>query len=228
MIPKLYTHLDFRIDMSAERALMFVHMGMDVENQWEKAVQMLGGMSNLEVALVWRRFSELVPMDDFKMHSEYKCLFKRAVREAEGRNGAGGGGSKRVGRLGVVNEGSYMYPDNISNLNFGSDGYEFDRDSCGHSVRYQRGNSGFSITESQHEAEREKKYDKVLAAIVKYGFHVNMGGKAVGAMSNASQPTQDDLSEYCEALISAIAENGMDERTKDALIQKINGKPLMI
>jgi hypothetical protein len=75
--------------MSAERALMFVHQGMDIGNQWEKAVVALEGMSNLEIALVWRRLSESVPADDFKMHSEYKCLFKRAVREAEKRVGVG-------------------------------------------------------------------------------------------------------------------------------------------
>ena len=222
MILKLYTHLDFRIDMSAERALMFVHMGMDVENQWEKAVQMLGGMSNLEVALVWRRFSELVPVDDFKMHSEYKCLFKRAVREAEGRNGGGGVScSRKYG-------GAHDFNDNDSVLIAPSIRYEFDRESCGNSVRYQRGNSGFSLTESQHEEQRNKNYDKLLSAIVKYGMNVSMGGKVVQPMSESSHPDPGEISEYCSALVEVISENGMNPTAKDALISKISSIPALM
>ena len=67
----------------AERALMFVHMGVDVENQWGRAVAALEHMSNLEIALVWRRLSGYVYAGDFKTHSEYKCLFKRALRGGE-------------------------------------------------------------------------------------------------------------------------------------------------
>jgi len=73
--------------MLTARALMFVHMEMDAEQQWEKAVDSLTRMSNLEIALVWGKLSSLAPKDDFKTHSEYKCLFKRAVREAECRGG---------------------------------------------------------------------------------------------------------------------------------------------
>ena len=115
--------------MSAERALMFVHQGMEVENQWEKAVAALESMSNLEIALVWRRLSESVPVDDFKMHSEYKCLFKRAVREAEERVGVG------------------CYHQNLNNLcEIDDNGSVY----CGASVHYEgvpfsRNNSNFSV-----------------------------------------------------------------------------------
>lgn len=68
---------------------MFVHLGMDIEKQWEKAVNSLMHMSNLEIALVWRKLSSFAPLSDYRVHSEYKCLFKRAVREAESR-GYGG------------------------------------------------------------------------------------------------------------------------------------------
>jgi hypothetical protein len=115
--------------MSAVRALMFVHQGMDVENQWEKAVAALESMSNLEIALVWRRLSESVPVDDFKMHSEYKCLFKRAVREAEERVGVG------------------CYHQNLNNsCEIDDNGSVY----CGGSVHYEgppisRHNSNFSV-----------------------------------------------------------------------------------
>jgi hypothetical protein len=56
---------------------------MDVEDQWEKAVHAMGCMSNLEISLVWQKLSSAAV--DFRIHSEYKCLFKRAVREVESR-----------------------------------------------------------------------------------------------------------------------------------------------
>ena len=71
--------------MLVDRALMFVHQGMDVEEQWEKAVNALCDMSNLHIALVWRRLSSYAGSRDFRTHSELKCLYKRAVREAEHR-----------------------------------------------------------------------------------------------------------------------------------------------
>ena len=203
--------------MSAERALMFVHRGMDVENQWEKAVAALEGMSNLEIALVWRRFSESVPADDFKMHSEYKCLFKRAVREVE----------RRIGYIEIkdhkitgVDNGSYSFPDNISQHGDDSVHYEYDRHSIAGSVRYKRGNSGFSLSESQQEDQREKTYDKLLHAIIKYGMNVKMGERVVSAYSGS--PDQNEINEYCSALISVISENGMDPATRESLIKRLN------
>lgn len=62
---------------------MFVHRGMDVDEQWEKAVFEMSSMSNLEISMVWQRLSSSAY--DFRVHSEYKCLFKRAVREVETR-----------------------------------------------------------------------------------------------------------------------------------------------
>ena len=84
--------------MCAERALIFVHLGMDVEEQWEKAVHAMGCMSNLEISLVWQRLSSAAV--DFRIHSEYKCLFKRAVREVESRSEITG--CRRVARGAVA------------------------------------------------------------------------------------------------------------------------------
>jgi hypothetical protein len=76
----------------AERALYFVHRGVDVENQWSNALISMRDMSNLELALVWKRLSETVPFDDLRLHYEYKCLYKQAVREVE-RGAFGGKGA---------------------------------------------------------------------------------------------------------------------------------------
>ena len=119
--------------MLVDRALMFVHMGMDVEDQWEKAVHALQHMTNLEIAMAWRRLSSRAPIGDFRVHSEYKCLFKRAVREAEGRVGANPG--HHVGSDADMDTGG-VWDDSASCLNFGSvvnEGW----------VRGSRENSGF-------------------------------------------------------------------------------------
>ncbi len=81
--------------MCADRALVFVHRGMDVEEQWERAVYAMSSMSNLEISMVWQRLSSSAY--DFRVHSEYKCLFKRAVREVETRVSFNGCKRKCVG-----------------------------------------------------------------------------------------------------------------------------------
>ncbi len=204
----------------AERALMFVHRGMDVKNQWGRAIAALGHMSNLEIALVWRRLSESVPVDDFKLHSEYKCLFKRAVREAERQN---------------VMKNDFYGPESIR-FNPTCDGFddtyaftglapsihnEYDRISIGESVRYSRGNSGFSESSLYRERERDKNYEKFLQAVVKYGMHVSLGERVIKPLSD--EPIDaEQVKEYCEALISVISDHGMDENTRQKIIGKIN------
>ena len=144
--------------MLVDRALMFVHMGMEVEDQWEKAVDALRNMSNLEIALTWRRLSSRAPVDDFRVHSEYKCLFKRAVREAEGRS------ARHVHDDGLKTAVGGTWEDSISLLNFGSDCLEY--------PRMSRHNSAFSSTSSvgclpvysqEEKAEHERRLLEVIA-----------------------------------------------------------------
>jgi hypothetical protein len=137
--------------MSAERALMFVHRGMDVENQWEKAVAALEGMSNLEIALVWRRFSESVPADDFKMHSEYKCLFKRAVREAEKRVGVGCYHQNLDNACEIDENGSVYCGGSVQ-----YEGPPFSRHGSNFSVGSKDGHGGFSIVEHSTPDKNER------------------------------------------------------------------------
>ena len=126
--------------MCAERALIFVHLGMDVEEQWEKAVHAMGRMSNLEISLVWQRLSSTAV--DFRIHSEYKCLFKRAVREVESRSEITG--CKRVVR-GAVGD---VYSDDCS-VRYEYPGY-------GHvSKLSSRENSGSIASEGEYSAENK-------------------------------------------------------------------------
>ena len=137
--------------MPTARALMFVHLGMDVEEQWEKAVDSLMHMSNLEIALVWRKLSSFAPLRDYRVHSEYKCLFKRAVREAERRVGAScfvsSSRSRKEG--GGVDDGGES--DTLSMVH-SPPGYEFTGDEPGGGYRHGReteieGTSPFSLVE---------------------------------------------------------------------------------
>ena len=115
---------------------MFVHLGMDIEKQWEKAVNSLMNMSNLEVALVWRKLSSLAPPDDYRMHSEYKCLFKRACREAESRVG---GGVTRVVERDVDSSSSSSAHGNACHVEEEDcDAFEYTRDSGDVGLRHGR------------------------------------------------------------------------------------------
>jgi hypothetical protein len=128
--------------MLVDRALMFVHMGMDVEDQWEKAVHALQHMTNLEIAMAWRRLSSRAPIGDFRVHSEYKCLFKRAVREAEGRAANPG---QYVGSDAVMDTGG-AWDESGSCVNFGSVDYEWAR---GKASRHNSGISALSRESSK-------------------------------------------------------------------------------
>lgn len=138
--------------MPTARALMFVHLGMDVEEQWEKAVDSLMHMSNLEIALVWRKLSSFAPLRDYRVHSEYKCLFKRAVREAERRVGAScfvSSSSRSREEGGGVDDGGES--DTLSMVH-SPPGYEFTGDEPGGGYRNGReteieGAAPFSLVE---------------------------------------------------------------------------------
>ena len=68
------------------KALNNVHRGVEPKAQWERAVQCMRGMSNLEIANAWIEFSSPVASLDTSTaivrHSQYRELFKRAVKEA--------------------------------------------------------------------------------------------------------------------------------------------------
>lgn len=205
----------------AEKALVFVHKGMDVENQWERAVVALEQMSNLEIAMVWRRLSESVPADDFKTHSEYKCLFKRAVREAEHHDTRrcelyGFGSTRDKKDCGFFND-TYCDVGLEPSLHF-----EYDRNSIGSSIRYNRGDSGFSGTSSFKERDRDRPYELFLKAVVKYGMNVSMGEETLIKPLPDEDITSEQIEEYCESLICVLADNGMSEESKQKIIKKIN------
>ena len=74
--------------MEASVALRHVFNARDTENQWRRAVVALSKMTELERAQAWKLFSS----DNLKLessaaiitHSQYKTLFKHALREAVG------------------------------------------------------------------------------------------------------------------------------------------------
>jgi septal ring factor EnvC (AmiA/AmiB activator) len=70
--------------MDVSRALRHVHEDIDTENQWARAVRGLQGMSNMELALVWRELADaaLGREEVVVLLSQYKMIFKLAVREA--------------------------------------------------------------------------------------------------------------------------------------------------
>ncbi len=168
-------------EMLVDRALMFVHMGMDVEDQWEKAVYSLQHMSNLEIAMAWRRLSSRAPLGDFRVHSEYKCLFKRAVREAEGRVSNSG---HSVGLVADMDVGG-TWEDRISFLNFGSEHHEYYRTS-----RNNSGLSGLSRESSRvylpvNSQEDKDEYARQLLQIIKeYGIGEDLRTELIGSLKN--------------------------------------------
>jgi hypothetical protein len=67
-------------------ALRHVFNTLDTQNQWKRAVDALRGMTELERAQAWKLFSadnlKLESPGALIVHSQYKALFKAAVREA--------------------------------------------------------------------------------------------------------------------------------------------------
>ena len=164
--------------MLVDRALMFVHMGMDVEEQWEKAVHALREMSNLEIALAWRRLSSRAPVCDVRVHSEYKCLFKRAVREAEGRvvNPV-----HKVGLAVGMDEGGGVW-DRMSEAGICSEHHEYER--------FSRENSGFSTKSSiEHlpvnsQADKERYFRELMFVIKEYGIREDLKTELLDTLKN--------------------------------------------
>ena len=165
--------------MLVDRALMFVHMGMEVEDQWGKAVEALRNMSNLEIALTWRRLSSRAPVGDFRVHSEYKCLFKRALREAEG---SVANPVHNVGLVADMDEGGAW--DGISNLGIGSEHFEFNR--------FSRENSGFSTKSSTgyfpvYSNDDKDEYTRRLMLVIKeFGIRDDLKVELLHTLKNAT------------------------------------------
>ena len=213
--------------MSAVRALMFVHQGMDVENQWEKAVAALESMSNLEIALVWRQLSESVPVDDFKMHSEYKCIFNRAVREAE----------RRIASMEICSVSHELhhrhmdhdYHDGISDRP--SINYEFDRNSDHGKLdklnRDSSGLSGFSVHGPAYtEDEKRDIYSKYLDLILENGLYASNATRSLKDAIFLRVPQIDEMDEgsrkeYFERLINKITSDSMSTGMKEELLKRI-------
>ena len=217
------------VETMAERALMFVHMGVDVENQWGRAVAALEHMSNLEIALVWRRLSGYVYAGDFKTHSEYKCLFKRALREAErhmrmNHQNCGGTGGMFCG----LNPSSFTMGDGMM---YGGDAfsdggltcserYDFDRTSQPGSVKYGRGNSGISETESYRERANDARYARLIETAIQVGVNVGMNRSKVLEPLPDQGIDLEQVEKYCEGIIALISEQGMRPETRLRLLEK--------
>jgi hypothetical protein len=67
-------------------ALRHVYNKLDTNNQWKRAVDALRSMTELEKAQAWKSFSadnlKLESSSALIVHSQYKALFKAAIREA--------------------------------------------------------------------------------------------------------------------------------------------------
>jgi len=221
----------------AERALMFVHMGVDVENQWGRAVAALEHMSNLEIALVWRRLSGCVyNAGDFKTHSEYKCLFKRALCDA-GRHhyhGGGGGMMRMFCGGGGHNNNKPSWFRSTTDDDDGGDGFsscgggvtcserfDYDRVSQPGSVRYGRGNSGLSESDSYRERANDARYAKLIETAIQVGVNVGMNRTKVLEPLPDQGIDVEQVEQYCENIISLLSEQGMKQETKERLLRRI-------
>ena len=192
--------------MSAERSLMFVHRGIDVEDQWEKAVVALVSMSNLEIAIVWKRMSESVTSGDFRTHSELKCLFKRAVREAESRTVAVCDDSPKVVMCSCRHEDRFGSEYDNTSIHF-EEGHQPVRpegpNGLGYHGRQFSNTSHISNTESQREAMREFAMEKMLSAVIRGGLFV--GGQKVMDPVPIDQIQTEEIVDYCKGFLEIIA-----------------------
>ena len=72
--------------MEVVKALNHVHSNVDAENQWNRAVNAIGKLTNLEKAKAWIEFSEPVVRMEYSKaivaHSQRRELFERCVAES--------------------------------------------------------------------------------------------------------------------------------------------------
>lgn len=65
-------------------ALTHVHCHVDTDNQWKRAVESLGHMSNMDIALAWLDLSKYaVSIGNQTTVAEFKVLYRRVLRENE-------------------------------------------------------------------------------------------------------------------------------------------------
>jgi len=65
-------------------ALTCVHDKIEVQSQWKRAVEALRCMSHMQIAVAWVDLSTYaMKIGDERVHSQYKTLFQRALKEAE-------------------------------------------------------------------------------------------------------------------------------------------------
>ena len=70
----------------AAKALQHVYNKLDAERQWDRAVECLGAMTELQIAQTWQALTESITEN--VALSRYKVLFKHALRESNRRNQA--------------------------------------------------------------------------------------------------------------------------------------------
>ena len=77
------------------KALRHVHNQLDVEKQWVRAIGGLAPMTHLQRAQVWADLSSHTLIMDAQrapvVLSQYKALYKAALKEIDARRGGGGG-----------------------------------------------------------------------------------------------------------------------------------------
>ena len=71
--------------MEVSKALRHVYNNVDTDNQWSRAITCLRAMSHLQVAQAWKEIAHSCQHGDNPVIvlSQYKMLFKRALKEAE-------------------------------------------------------------------------------------------------------------------------------------------------
>jgi hypothetical protein len=94
-------------ERKAANALLYFRDGMDVHKQWERAVDFLREMDNMQKAGVWNLIAE-PGIDEVKL-SKRRTAYKRAVRDTEGYSagdvhvGLSEGGGDRISTLEKAN-----------------------------------------------------------------------------------------------------------------------------
>lgn len=82
---------DTTIVTQTARALCYVHESQENENQWAIAVDHIKQMNNQQKACLWLELTQYTQDVDIirslTLHSEFKTLYKQALREAEAASG---------------------------------------------------------------------------------------------------------------------------------------------
>jgi hypothetical protein len=217
--------------MLAGKALFFVHKGMDLEQQWRKAVLAFEEMSNMEIALAWQWLSGLVAHGDFKTHSEYKCLYKRAYLEA------GRGGCNVLIDYSPIDQNKdhsddFHGGDDISHT--GSVAYEFVRDPHNDVILNRMwldslpSQNPAGILDGKSQEERMQNYTTFLEKLLRTGWNGNELGNyrrhtgSTRVIAPIGNVKEENKLQYFQGVIDVIElELDISYATRNALVEKV-------